>query len=130
MHGLEGSNLNPKHFGVLADTDYQSSEYSDIDDASRLVIDDRKFEDEKAKLISAALFRKGSAGKKKIAANAKKNFAHVKVDVDIPELKLGKRVSGWMISQAWVDANEERELHLRPHIDHAQAVMPQADIVE
>ncbi|KAG8716923.1 hypothetical protein FRC09_014986 [Ceratobasidium sp. 395] len=128
--GLEGLDLDPEHFGVFADTDYQSSEYSDVDDASRLVIDDREFEDEKAKSISAALFRRGSAGKRKIAANAKKNFSHFKADVDIPELKPGKRVPGWIISQTWIGANEEKELYLRPRIDHAQAVMPQADAVE
>ncbi|KAG9085037.1 hypothetical protein FRC07_013476, partial [Ceratobasidium sp. 392] len=128
--GLEASGLDRDKFGHLADTDYQSSEYSDAVDPNHLVIKDCEFEDEKTKSLSASLYRQGTSGKKKTAANAKKRFSHIKVNAKVPELDHGKRVPGWGINKQWIKDNVELELDLRPRIDHDQDTMPQTDAVD
>ncbi|KAG8733849.1 hypothetical protein FRC10_012111 [Ceratobasidium sp. 414] len=107
---LDKSGLDVDKFGYLADTGFQSSDYSDSENKKRCVVNVPRYRAAQVNQLLGALDIKQNSMKKRTGNPGYTQFDYRSVGVPVPPLKTdGSKVLGWAVNAAALKASLERE---------------------
>ncbi|KAG8696829.1 hypothetical protein FRC08_006910 [Ceratobasidium sp. 394] len=122
---LKSSGLDIEAFGFLAEPAFQSSEYSDAEDKTLCVIQEPAYRTDRVIQILDAIDVGYKAKKKRAGNQYFTKLRYCSVNVQVPLLRNGLKVPGYVIDGDWKKGNKDLERRSRPYIDSRATEMPQ-----